>query len=234
MAVASAACEMTGTGRRNGRRPWRRFLLLAAAALLVTAGVGIWGFLGENFHTVLPGLVYRSGQLSPAGLHDRILQCRLRCVLNLRGANQGEEWYDEECEQTRLEGIRHYDLPTDSEYPPEPADLRELIAVLDQCERPLLIHCQSGIDRTGVAAAVCVLLSKDGSPALARAQLGLLYGGLPWTARAARQKVFLALYEAWLAQRGCTHTPARFRQWALHVYSGTPGTPSPSGHAPRK
>jgi protein tyrosine/serine phosphatase len=224
MAVGNAASGIMRPGRRKARR-WHRRLLLVSGSLLVAAGVGIWGLLGENFHTVLPGQVYRSAQLSPAGLHDRILQCHLRSVLNLRGANPGEEWYDEECEETAEEGVRHYDLSADSEYPPQPDELRELIALLDRCDRPLLIHCQSGIDRTGVTAAICVLLSEGGSLEQARAQLGLFCGGFPWAARTLRQKAFLAMYEAWLAQQGYPHSPARFRQWALHVYTGTPGAP---------
>jgi protein tyrosine phosphatase (PTP) superfamily phosphohydrolase (DUF442 family) len=189
--------------------------------LAVTIAVTAWA-LRDNFHTVVPGQVYRSAQLGPTALQDRIRRCGLKAVLNLRGANLGEKWYDEECSMADQEGIRHYDLATDSEDPPTPADLREMIEVLDRCERPLLIHCQSGIDRTGVVAAVCVLLGEAGSTARAQDQFGLLYGALPWRTSTVRQRAFLRHYEQWLAENGRGHNPAHFRNWATNVYSGTP------------
>jgi protein tyrosine/serine phosphatase len=190
--------------------------------VVAVATASVWQFR-DNFYPVLPGKVYRSAQLSGPALRERISELRLRSVLNLRGANPGEEWYDEECEEAAQEGVLHYDLPIDSEYPPGPEDLRELIGVLDRCERPVLIHCQSGIDRTGLAAAVCALLGEGGSPALAHEQLGLLYGyQLPWRTRTARQEAFLAQYEQWLAHEGYRHSPTHFRKWALAVYGGSP------------
>jgi protein tyrosine/serine phosphatase len=195
-----------------------------ACAVTVTA----WA-LQDNFHTVLPGKVYRSAQLSPSALQERINCCGLRAILNLRGANLGEAWYDEECSLAEQEGIHHYDLATDSEYPPTPYDLRETIEVLDQCERPLLIHCQSGIDRTGVVAAICVLLSEEGSTAKARDQFGLLYGALPWRASTNRQKAFLGEYEQWLAQHNQEHDADRFRDWALNVYGNSPALAQGNG-----
>jgi protein tyrosine phosphatase (PTP) superfamily phosphohydrolase (DUF442 family) len=189
--------------------------------VVLAAAIAVPGWaLRDNFRTVIPGQVYRSGQLSADALFNRITDRRLRSIINLRGANPGESWYDEERAVTARQGVLHYDLPTDSEFPPSPAELRELIQLLDKCERPVLIHCQSGIDRTGLVAAVCVLLGEDGSPALARQQLGLWYGHLPWRTNTARQRAFVGQYEQWLAEHGQEHNPARFREWSVRVYQG--------------
>jgi protein tyrosine phosphatase (PTP) superfamily phosphohydrolase (DUF442 family) len=223
MSVQTAAAAASLPGQKAGgtrRGSWTRRCLLIATVLAVIGGTFVV-FIRQNFHTVLPGQVYRSAQLGPAALQERITQLGLRSVLNLRGVNRGEKWYDEECSAVEQEGIQHYDLATDSEYPPTPADLRETIDMLDSCERPVLIHCQSGIDRTGVVAAVCVLLDANGSLAQARSQFGILYGALPWRASTARQKEFLGLYEQWLQGHAFAHTPEHFRNWALHVYGGT-------------
>lgn len=214
MSVVSAALCREKASWWTGRR---KLCLLALVGAAVVVGLLAWRF-AENFRAVVPGRVYRSAQLSGAALHSRINECRLRSVLNLRGANPGEDWYDEECEATAEDGVRHYDLAADSEFPPSPGELRELITVLDRCERPMLIHCQSGIDRTGVVAAVCALLADDGSPELAHDQLGLLNGQLPWRAVAGRHQAFLRLYEQWLAAGGRQHTPSDFREWAFHHY----------------
>ena len=217
----AAPCQERAEPCAARKRRWGKILLLVGLGV-VLAGVPAW-LLRGNFRAVLPGRVYRSAQLSVSALRERIAACHLRSVLNLRGANPGEDWYDEECREAAREGVRHYDVATDSDYPPTPDDLRELIGVLDRCERPVLIHCQSGIDRTGLAAAVCVLLSEDGSPEQARAQLGLFYGHqLAWRTRTIRQQAFLEQYEEWLAHNAYGHSPARFREWALRVYCGTP------------
>jgi undecaprenyl-diphosphatase len=185
------------------------------AALAAAAG---WT-LRENFRTVVPGQVYRSGQLGAAALEGRVAQCHLRAVLNLRGANPQEDWYREECAAADALGLHHYDLATDSVLPPNPEELRELIRVLDRCERPLLIHCNSGIDRTGVVAAICILLGEGGSVADAEGQFSLTYGALPWRPSTTNGREFVALYEHWLAGHGLGHSASHFRQWATSVYS---------------
>jgi predicted protein tyrosine phosphatase len=186
--------------------------------LLATLAAGGWA-LRENFRTVVRGQVYRSGQLGPAALESHVSRYHLRSVLNLRGANPDEEWYQAERATARALGVRHYDLATDSESAPNPEELRELIRVLDRCERPLLIHCHSGIDRTGVVAAICILLAEGGTPAQAQGQLSLAYGALPWRASTTHGREFLAAYQGWLAGRGLEHSSRRFREWAAGVYS---------------
>jgi protein tyrosine phosphatase (PTP) superfamily phosphohydrolase (DUF442 family) len=215
-----AASAPTTSAEKLPARPHAKTWLIRGL-LLGSALGGLlfpWHLLGDNFHTVLPGQVYRSAQLSPAGLQARIAECHLRSVVNLRGANPGEVWYDEECELAAQEGVQHYDLAPDSEAPPTPAELEQMIRIFDRCPRPLLIHCQSGINRTGLVAAICVLLADEGTLALAHEQLRLPYGLLSWGSGTARQEAFLTEYETWLARHAYLHSPARFRYWAQHIY----------------
>jgi protein tyrosine phosphatase (PTP) superfamily phosphohydrolase (DUF442 family) len=196
----------------TARRRWV-FLLLGLAAL----GTGLTRHLQNNFCPVLPGQVYRSGQLGRADLERRIAQHHLRAVINLRGANPDEDWYQEETAAAADRGAHHYDLPIDSQFPPA-AEVRAMVRTFDSCERPFLLHCKSGIDRSGLASAVCVLLEKDGTLARARAELGRGLLGFFSRAFYKRQCEFLGAYEAWLARQGYAHSDGRFRQWALDVY----------------
>jgi protein tyrosine phosphatase (PTP) superfamily phosphohydrolase (DUF442 family) len=214
--AVSAGPPRSEASPRRRPRSHRLFLLILA---LVAVGVGLGRNILNNYRVVLPGRVFRSGQLSRADLEARITQCGLRAVLNLRGANPDEEWYQEECDVAGQSGVRHYDLPTDSQYPPSAAELREIIAVLDACERPLLIHCESGIDRSGLAAAVAVLLGDGGSLEMARQQLGVGLLRLLDRPSTDRQRAFVGLYESWLARQGQRHSVGQFREWALHIYS---------------
>jgi len=73
------------------------------------------------------------------------------------------------------------------------------------------------VDRTGLAAAVILLLTTDKPYADARAQLGLRYGHVAFGPTRAMTQ-FFDLYERWLAARGMTHGRDAFRQWAIHEY----------------
>jgi hypothetical protein len=83
------------------------------------------------------------------------------------------------------------------------------------------LHCQRGADRTGLTAAVAVLLLTDAGLDEGRRQLGLRYGHVA-LGRPANLDRFFDLYAAWLRQRGVAHSPAVFREWLDHGYSPGP------------
>jgi uncharacterized protein (TIGR01244 family) len=173
--------------------------------------------LGDNFHVVISGCVYRSGQLSPESLEDCIAHQGIRSVINLRGANPGDDWYEQERAVARRHGLQFYDLPVDSQCP-TPLELRQLLGVLEPCSKPVLVHCQSGIDRSGIVSAICVLLlDESGSVDQARAHLGWRYGHMPWCENLGVQEKFLSDYQNWLTDRGEAHQGRLFRDWLLLV-----------------
>ncbi|MBV9123429.1 MAG: tyrosine-protein phosphatase, partial [Planctomycetes bacterium] len=123
-------------------------------------------------------------------------------------------------------GLQYFDLPLDSFFPPTEKELAQIIEILKTCPKPVLIHCHSGIDRTGTVSSICFLAMEDGPEALQKAQEQLrLFGGyLPWGwgKAAANHVAFLNLYRSWLADHGYTHTSARFREWVFQVYLTLP------------
>jgi len=191
--------------------------LVPAFLLLVVAARPILGPFSENFHVVIPGCVYRSGQLSPQSLQERAAQEGIRSVINLRGSNPGESWYEGECAVARQHDWSFYDLPVDSQCP-NAHELSELLDVLQHCPKPVLIHCQSGIDRSGIVAAICILLLDDGgSIEQARTHLGWRYGHMPWRGNMSVQEQFLRNYEDWLIEHGQSHDRSQFRAWLHHI-----------------
>ena len=124
-------------------------------ALLLIA-VGWFGGLHEsgNFHAVVPGELYRSGQLSGPELIRRIEQDGIRSVINLRGSQTDTGWYDDERAATSAAGARHFDLRMSSVEHMDEAKARELVALIDAAPKPVLIHCAGGADRTGLASAL--------------------------------------------------------------------------------
>src|SRR5437762_3078140 len=76
-------------------RRWRRRLFLAGVGLLLAAFAAEAGrvLFGNNFHTVLPGRVYRCAQPSGPDLEKYIRAHGIRTVLNLRGCCSDHDWY---------------------------------------------------------------------------------------------------------------------------------------------
>jgi hypothetical protein len=192
--------------------------------LVVALGVQAGAVLvGPNVHTVLPGAVYRCSQPSPRGLERLIRRLGIRTVVNLRGCSDPAEWYLDECRVTCRLNVAHEDLGFSAGRLPSVPMLRQLLDVLDRSERPLLIHCYKGADRTGMASALVLLLHSDASLAEARRQLGPRTGHLP-LGRTANMDRFFDLYEEWLAAKGQAHSPDVLRHWVRYEYCAGEGS----------
>jgi protein tyrosine/serine phosphatase len=173
--------------------------------------------VGPNFRTILPGVAYRSAQLSYAELERAVRQQGIRTIINLRGCCAPAPWYLEECRAANHLGVSEEDLGFSSGRLPAVPTLHQLLEVLDRAEYPILIHCQRGADRTGMVSAVILLLHTDTPLPEARRQLGLRYGHLP-VGRTSHIDRFFDLYEEYLEQKGLTHSPSVFRRWARYDY----------------
>jgi protein-tyrosine phosphatase len=184
---------------------------------------------GDNFQTIVPGTVYGSGQPDAGSLQLWVARYHLHSVVNLRGANAAESWYQEERAAARKQRLSWYDLPIESQVLPKSEEVKGLVSVLDTCPKPALIHCYSGIDRTGMAAVISVLLlDDDGSPRSALAQLSWWHGHFPGRRSVGVKWTFVDRYESWLKDNGWQHNPARFRDWALTAYQSDPANPNNS------
>jgi len=204
--------------RANPRTRPRRWAHLAFLGVLVLLLLAVWSKWG-NFQTIVPNSVYGSGQPDRDSLERWLGWYHLRSVVNLRGPNPEESWYVEERAQVRRHGLPWYDLTLESQVLPATAEVQALVPVLESCPKPVLIHCQSGIDRTGMVAVISVLLLDDaGSPARALDQLSWWRGHLPGRPSVAVKRTFVGRYEKWLADNGWRHDRTRFREWALTVY----------------
>jgi len=212
------------TVKRRSRR--RRRLILLGVALAVIAPPLAW--VGQrigsgNFGVVQPGVAYRSGQMGPEALARVIRANRIKTVLNLRGPNPKQAWYRDERAAVLAGGATHIDVPLSSCEWMSRAQAAALLDVLETAERPLLVHCQWGSERTGMASAFLELLRPGATLAEARAQFSPKYLYLPVGNGVVTQR-HLKQYESWLAGLGLGHTPARFRRWIAEGFS--PGKPS--------
>ncbi len=190
-----------------------------AVVLVVAEACRIYG--GLNEHTVIPGRVYRVAQPSERDLEELTARHGIRTVLNLRGTNTWDDWYQDECRGTFAADIAQEDVTLSAQTLPFPAELRRVIEVLDRSEYPIVVHCKQGADRTGLVSAIVLLLYTDATLDAARRQLWPRYGHWP-VARTVNMDLFFDLYEQKLRGEGAAHTPVRFRKWALGEYCPGP------------
>jgi hypothetical protein len=143
---------------------WLLPLMIGAlgAALGTYAAVGPKGPAQPAVMPVEAGVLYRSPQLPAGQLADEVQRRGIKTVINL-GSHAGID--EGVCRQL---GVSYVECavgdvwrmcgqrgPGDREPPSDPYDLSPLWKLIDDpASRPVLIHCQGGIHRTGVFAAM--------------------------------------------------------------------------------
>jgi protein tyrosine/serine phosphatase len=103
-----------------------------------------------NVHTVVPGVLVRGGQPNAAGLRALRETYAISTVVNLNTVGTGRE-----AKAVTGLGMTYVGLPS-SPFRNNPAKLRAFLNVVRDAPRsgPVYVHCQEGMDRTGVAVAV--------------------------------------------------------------------------------
>ncbi len=186
----SSVEDNNGSAERRARSVggWRRIVLragltLAGLAALFGAYVGIL-ILSGNFHEVLPGQLYRSAQLSGARLGEEIDRYGIKTVINLRGENVGKGWYDDEVAATAAHGATHVNFGISARKDLTPEKTQQLLTLLKTAEQPILVHCMSGADRTGLASVIFLQQVAGIDEEEAEWQLSPIYGhiNLPFLA----------------------------------------------------
>jgi len=186
---------------------WHR--LLAWLDMLVVDH-GLVRAVHPNWAEVAPG-VFRSAQPLPHQLRRAVDRHGIKTVLNLRAErNCGAFVLEEEtCAELGVDlvnvRVRSRDVPT-----------KELIWTLErlfaEVERPVLMHCKSGADRTGIAGTLYLLLAEGRPVAEATRQLSKRYGHI----RQAKTGVLDYVFERYV--RDHAEAPRAFRDWVRDVY----------------
>ena len=206
--------------RRSLSPAIRRAGNVAAVLVLVSSITLGWVFrrpwLEGNLAVVDQGRVIRSAQ--PTSQLGRWIDgYHLRAVLNLRGGSKSDRWYESEVATVKSHAVAFYDLPLAATRRPTRRELLLLIDVLLRTPYPLLIHCKSGADRTGLASALYLMLKRNQAPETAENAFALEFGHIPFFGTEHLHEP-LHEYSAWLKQRGVAHSPERFRAWVKSEY----------------
>ncbi len=133
-----------------------------------------------NFHKVDKD-VYRSGQLYTKNLVNKLTKYKIKTIINLRGENTYKSpWYEYEKETAKKLKIRLINFKIGSRDFIDFNKSMQLVNILKNAKKPILIHCRSGADRTSFASALYEFAIKNKPPKIAKEQFSFYYGHLPY------------------------------------------------------
>lgn len=188
---------------KSGPGTWANALLVDHGALRIA-----W----HNLAAVAPGRLYRANHPLPGALRRAVHRHGIRTVINLRGRR-------DDCGADRLSrgeaarlGLVHHDLALESRGAPHRDRLVRLIGLFRTSPEPILLHCKSGADRTGLAAGVWLAIA-GAPPAESAAQLSLRFGHF----RHSPTGILDAFFGLWAAFHGA-HPDIAFETWLAGHY----------------
>lgn len=162
-----------------------------------------------NEHRVAEG-VWRSNQPDPARIR-RLARQGVKAILNLRGATEYGS-YLLEREACAAAGVDLVDFKLSSRMLPTREEILALDDLFARLPRPFLLHCKSGADRAGFAAALYLLLRGGATAAEAREQLSLRYLHL----KSGSTGILHFLIDRYAAD--ADKAPMSFRRWVETCY----------------
>ena len=156
--------------------------------------------------------------MSTIDLAETIRRHSIKSVVNLRGTHEGEAWFDDELRVVNSLGVEFHSIAlSSSRLPPAPAVL-DLIELLEAGPHPVLLHCDAGADRTGLASGVARIVVGRSSAAEARAELSARFGHISLGPTGELDRFFVD-YEQHLDTMRLGHNAVTFKHWVANTYA---------------
>jgi len=118
----------------------------------------------HNLHEVVPGKVYRAGEMTAPMLSQVLEERGIKTVLDLRmDPKDVSAAYVGEDATAKEAGASYLNFPLMGSKELDRESAQRLVQSLETIEEPLLIHCSSGTHRSGVVSAI-YLMERYGVP----------------------------------------------------------------------
>ncbi|MAT49739.1 MAG: hypothetical protein CMK32_00940 [Porticoccaceae bacterium] len=143
------------------------------AAAIVSASYRWWKtslchfFTVRRFAAVIPGHLYRSGQISRFHIRRVLRRHRIRAVIDLTSASPGDCHKRVESAAITKAGIIGYRFPMRGNGTGELSMVADAVTALHRhlvSEQPVLVHCAAGVQRTGHVLSAYLLLVAGADP----------------------------------------------------------------------
>jgi protein tyrosine/serine phosphatase len=161
------------------KRLAKRISVVLLVLVLAVGGYVLYLLATDNFHAVIAGQVYRSGQMSGNALARVIQERGIKSVVNLRGGGGQDGWYREETNTTHQFGVGHYDFSLSAGREVSDEEIEAIMETLRHAPKPVLIHCNGGADRTALISAIYLYTTQGETAAEASRALSPFYGHIP-------------------------------------------------------
>lgn len=169
-------------GNSGGKRRSTGRLLLTIGLIAAVIGGGIWVWDGvlkdrliaKRFGVVVPGSVYRSGQLSPYMIRKTLEENGIDLVVHLGEQDPNNKAHVAEQEAVEELGIERRLFPLSGDGTGDIESYAKAIAAIVEARdsgKQVLVHCAAGTYRTGGVIAAYRMLLEGASPAEAEAEM---------------------------------------------------------------
>src|SRR4030042_3604671 len=195
------------------------FFFIIVLSLILFAFYHI--FFSPRIDTVVAGRVYRSAQLSGNLLEKFIKEKGIKTIINLRGKFNDSQWYADESEISKKYHVQMYDIGISPHDLPEYSKLINILDILLKSEKPILIHCRRGVDRTGLVSALALAIEQDTSLSELKKQFSWRHGVLPFYRSTG--PYFFSKYEQWLNKAQRIHSKNNLIYWINNEYLDSQG-----------
>ena len=149
--------------------------------ILLSIALCLWTyfFIYGNFHKV-DANAYRSGQLFFFNLfYLKIFG--IKSILNLRKIrrHKNKKWYKDEIAIANKLNIEMHEYPIGDRELISIDDMNNIVNIIKNAPKPILIHCKTGADRTSLATALYHYAINNDKDKAYRS-LSIIYGHFPW------------------------------------------------------
>ncbi len=155
------------------KHDWRGWIIGGVVAILVAGGITLYHevidplYLSDNWGEVERGLIYRSGDPPPYAVESILRENNIDLVIKLSGHVPEQLHHRKEAEAVEAVGgeMRMVPMPgngcgTVDAY----IEALTLLHDAKEANRPTLLHCAAGTNRTGGVVAAYRLLFEDADP----------------------------------------------------------------------
>lgn len=148
--------------------------LRSAINLFIIDHGWIRAIINNNFYSIIEG-VYRSGQPSPKLLEQYIKKYEIKNIINLRYSDtSGQDIYLMQKNICNKYNTNMICIPVSARRLPEKNKLKLILETIKKIQKPFLVHCKTGADRTGFFMALYTFYTTNDIE-LAQKQLSLKY-----------------------------------------------------------